>query len=110
MGIARARPQIIHTTMPELNRVENNLRPFLEEIIKTPILRGKIVKGVDLVSANATAVNHGLGRRWTGYLVISQNVAGSVYAPTTQNAENKYASKCLYLRSSANMTCDLWVF
>ena len=92
-------------------RVFNNAQDHIEEVL-TPvtnsvIINGVILEDIDLVSGSFTSVEHKLGRKPRGYLVIRKSAAQTVYEEV-----GDYDSRKLFLklRASGSITINLWVF
>ena len=92
-------------------RVFNNAQDHIESVIN-PVLNSAIVNGVilediDLVSGSFTSIEHKLGRKPRGYLVIRKSAAQTVYEDAGDYDNRKLFIK---LRASGSVTVNLWVF
>lgn len=67
---------------------------------------GRLVTGVALTTTTAL-VKHGLGKKFTGWLVVDSTANAVVYRDTTSTADNKVH---IPLKASATTTVSLWVF
>jgi hypothetical protein len=92
-------------------RVFNNAQDHVESVIN-PVLAAAIIDGIilediDLVSGSFTSIEHKLGRKPRGYLVIRKSAAQTVYEEV-----GDYDSRKLFLklRASGSVTVNLWVF
>jgi len=94
-----------------MSRVFNNAQDHVESVIN-PILASAIIDGVilediDLVSGSFTSIEHKLGRKPRGYLVIRKSAAQTVYEEAGDYDNRKLFMK---LRASGSVTVNLWVF
>jgi len=94
-----------------MSRVFNNAQDHIESVIN-PILASAIIDGVilediDLVSGSFTSIEHKLGRKPRGYLVIRKSAAQTVYEEAGDYDNRKLFMK---LRASGSVTVNLWVF
>ena len=94
-----------------MSRVFNNAQDHIESVIN-PILASAIIDGVilediDLVSGSFTDIEHKLGRKPRGYLVIRKSAAQTVYEEAGDYDNRKLFMK---LRASGSVTVNLWVF
>jgi len=92
-------------------RVFNNAQDHIEEVLN-PVLNAAIIDGVilediDLVSGSFTSVEHKLGRKPRGYLVIRKSAAQTVYEEVEDYDNRKLFLK---LKASGSVTVNLWVF
>lgn len=89
-----------------LNRVQDRVKGSLDALVKQPFLNGVLLEDVVLASGAFTAVNHRLGRPWSGYVVFARNANAVLW----HQAPAADANVFIYLQPSANVTVDLWVF
>ena len=92
-------------------RVFNTAQDHVESVI-TPVLNSVIIDGVilediDLVSGSFTSIEHKLGRKPRGYLIIRRSTAQTVYEDAGDYDNRKLFLK---LRASGSVTVNLWVF
>jgi hypothetical protein len=92
-------------------RVFNNAQDHIESVINpvldSAIVNGVILEDIDLVSGSFTSVEHKLGRKPRGYLVIRKSAAQTVYEDVGDYDNRKLFLK---LRASGSVTVNLWVF
>ena len=93
------------------SRVFNNAQEHVESVIN-PVLDSAIIDGVllediALVSGSFTSIEHKLGRKPRGYLVIRKSAAQTVYEDAGDYDNRKLFIK---LRASGSVTVNLWVF
>lgn len=92
---------------PRIMQVLERIKVIFASIFVKEILDGQIIANVDLTAGVSVSVPHKLGRIYNGYIVIKQNAHGTTYDDAAANIDNK---SYIYIRASANMTVDLWVF
>ena len=78
----------------------------LDPILANPLTNGQLLTGVDL-SNGTTVVNHKLGRKLVGWIIVGTNAAASVY---DNQDSNQTPQLTLILVSNAVCTLNLWVF
>ena len=106
----RLKKLIIPPDFP-MARVFNNAQDHLEEVINpitdSQIIAGVILEDIALNSSTFTTIEHKLGRKPRGYLVIRKSAAQTVFEDA-----GDYANRKLFLRlkSSAALTVNLWIF
>ena len=92
-------------------RVFNNAQDHLEEVINpitdSQIIDGVILEDIALNSSTFTTIEHKLGRKPRGYLVIRKSAAQTVYEEAGDYDNRKLFIK---LRASGTVTVNLWVF
>lgn len=89
-----------------VNRVQDRVQATLDGILRVPILDGVLIENIELIATDFRHVSHGLGRPWTGYLVVARDADSVVWdlGPTRD------ADTFIYLRSSAALKISVWVF
>lgn len=85
---------------------ENQWASIIEPVLNAPIVDGSLMTGIVLISGT-TVVNHKLGRKLVGWLIVGSNAAATVY---DNQATNQTPQLTLSLTSSAAVTVNLWVF
>lgn len=78
----------------------------LNPLLKNAVLQGVLLKDVSLASG-ANVVNHKLGRKLQGWVLVRKRAAGDIY--DTQDT-NSTPALTLNLNSSAAIVVDLYVF
>lgn len=89
------------------NRLQDNVADFLLQVVKNPVLEGLLVEGVSLVFGQKTNLNHGLGRKVRGFIVVYKNNAVEVWA---EEVDQTVPKATLVLSTSADATVSLWLF
>jgi hypothetical protein len=98
--------QVINTDTPDLSTVQQNLVRTLNPIFNTQTLGGNLLSSISLIMGS-NAINHKLGRTLTGWQIVRQRAAASIY--DTQDT-NSSPTLTLTLNSSAPVVVDLYVF
>ena len=78
----------------------------IDPVLSSSIVAGSLLTGVSLVSG-ATVVNHKLGRKLQGWIIVGISAAATVH---DNQASNQTPDKTLILVSSAAAVANLWVF
>lgn len=86
--------------------MQNKWSSILNPLLANPIAQGHIVNDVKLING-VTVVNHGLGRKLVGYIIVGLSAPASVY---DNQATNNMANLTLSLTSNAAATAQLYVF
>jgi len=89
------------------NTAQDHVESVINPVLDSVIIDGVILEDIDLVSGSFTSVEHKLGRKPRGYLVIRKSAAQTVYEEV-----GDYDSRKLFLklRASGTVTVNLWVF
>jgi len=89
------------------NTAQDHVEEVLTPVTNSVIIDGVILEDIDLVSGSFTSIEHKLGRKPRGYLVIRKSAAQTVYEEV-----GDYDSRKLFLklRASGTVTVNLWVF
>lgn len=86
----------------QLTKLQENVAASLRPVLAVLFLDGRFISGQAITTAT-TQVEHKLGRTPTGYIILDQSAAASVF---TVSKDDKF----LTLDTSANVTVSLWVF
>ena len=89
------------------NTAQDHIESVINPILTSAIINGVILEDIDLVSTGFTSVEHKLGRKPRGYLVIRKSAAETVYEDVGDYDNRKLFIK---LRASGSVTVNLWVF
>lgn len=90
---------------PQQNAHQLRVVQVLNAIVKIPILDGVLVSGTH-VPTGGIVVKHGLARRPNGYLLLTQDVAGSIF----ENKSLRNTTDLVVASSAGIIVVDLWVF
>lgn len=97
---------VFHTDDKDFQMMQTRWASELNPALSNPLMQGSILTNVSLVTG-ANVINHLLGRKLVGWIIVRQRAAASIY--DTQDA-NPTPTLTLTLTSSANVTCDIEVF
>lgn len=78
----------------------------LNPLISNELVQGLLLQQVPLVNG-VTVVNHRLGRKLVGWMVVGIDGAATIY---DSQATNQTPQLTLVLNSNAAVNCNLWVF
>ena len=85
---------------------DNKWAAILNPIVSNPANNSLILKDIALVSGDNT-INHKLGRKLQGYIIVGINAAATIY---DKQATNQMPQLTLVLNSSAPATAQILVF
>ena len=74
------------------------------QVAQVPFINGVKLSSVSLITGQANTINTSLGRKASGYMVISKSANADVWNDAISSSNQ------ITLYSSANVTVDLWVF
>lgn len=97
---------IFQTQVRELSQMQTQWASQLNPVVASPIVLGHQLKNVELASGS-NVVNHGLGKTLTGWFIVRQRSAATMY--DTQDS-NQMPQLTLNLTASAPVSIDLWVY
>ena len=89
------------------NTAQDHVESVINPVLNSAIIDGVILEDIDLVSTGFTSIEHKLGRKPRGYLVIRKSAAQTVYEEAGDYDNRKLFIK---LRASGTVTVNLWVF
>ncbi len=89
---------------PEGVALANNVDDYTRQLTKNPILDYALLKRVELTTTTIN-VPHGLGRPWTGWVILRTSAGALVWETATQTDPSKYLS----LTASADTTVDIYI-
>jgi hypothetical protein len=78
----------------------------LDPVLANTLVSGQLLTGINVVNGSNT-INHGLGRKLQGYLVVMNSATSTFYDNQKSNPSPQLT---LLLVASANTTVSLWVF
>jgi hypothetical protein len=91
----------------DLNKVQSNIEQLIEPFLNSEITDGVLIKNISLDSSITNQVNHKLGRKPLGWIVVRQRANSIIWDSQDTNTK---ANRTLELSCSANVTIDLWIF
>lgn len=89
-----------------LDQMSTRWASIIEPVLNASIVNGQLLENVALINGT-TIVNHRLGRKLIGWIVVGRNAASTIY---DNQATNQRPQLTLSLTSNAAVTCTLWVF
>jgi len=81
-------------------------KSLLDPVLANPLQSGQLLTGISLVNGSTT-INHGLGRKLRGYIVVLSSAAATIH---DSQSTNTMPDLTLVLVSSAATTVSLYVF
>jgi len=102
-----ARFKKILTKDNDLNQVQKNVEQAINPIINSPIVDGVLIKDACLDPTTVTLVQHKLGRKPLGWIVVRKPADARIW--DVQNS-NQNPTTTLALVASHAITVDLWIF
>lgn len=95
-----------HDNNRTFQMLQNTWAAQLNPVLANPLTNGIILNNVELINGT-TVVNHRLGRKLQGWLVIGLDAAATIF---DNQASNQMPELTLSLTSDAACTCTLYVF
>lgn len=97
----------IYTQDQDLQRIQQNTQVVFDGILNQTIIQGNLLPSVSLSNGVDTIIQHKLGYRFTGWIIVNKNATGDVWNSSTVN--NKPHQQII-LQSDADLIVDLWIF
>lgn len=97
---------IFQSDHPVMMLMQTQWATQLDKLLNNPILGGNLIFDVDM-AIGTNVINHKLGRKLQGWIVIGQDATASFY---DNQATNSMPNLTLNLVSSAVVTINLYVF
>lgn len=85
-------------------RFQDNITDYTEQFSQIKFLKGNLIEDVT-IATSATNIEHKLGVKPMGYLIVKQNANATIY-----NIESSTDDKFLSLQASASVKISIWVF
>jgi hypothetical protein len=89
-----------------MDQMQTKWASQLNPVLRNALINGQLLPDVSLING-ITVVNHLLGRKLQGWLIVGINGAATVY---DSQATNQTPQLTLVLNSNAAVSCNLWVF
>lgn len=89
-----------------MSLMQTNWSTKISPVLDNPIVNGLILNNIVLING-ATTINHKLGRKLQGWLLIGVSAAATIY---DSQATNQQPDLTLVLHSNAACTVNLYVF
>lgn len=90
----------------QVAKFQENVDVYTKQLTINPLLSGQRLTGFNLVTGQPNLIEHKLGRAPLGWFVTRKYGQADIW----ENGANVFMERTLDLRSSANVTVDLWVF
>lgn len=90
----------------QTTQLQTNIEQAVAQVIRNPLIDGRIIEGV-VLSTSALKIEHKLGRKVRGYIVLTRNANAEVYDNVSTEPQLELY---LPLLASAPVTVNLWVF
>lgn len=97
----------VQTTDKDVNKLQENIGLVLEPVLQSSIIDGVLLRNLALSSSSTTLIEHKLGRKPLGWVLVRKRAQSDVW--DTQDS-NELQSSTLALNCSSDVTVDLWVF
>jgi hypothetical protein len=94
---------VLQSKVGELTMMQTRWASLIEPVLSQPFNNGVLLQEVEL-STGTNKINHKLGRKPQGWVVVDRNTAATVYRSAPFNALT------LTLTASAGVTVSLHVF
>lgn len=91
-----------------LDSVQDHVETSISPLLKKDFLYGNIIEDINLVSTGETIVNHGLGKNWTGFIVIKKSANSVVWNKGI--IDTTFPDRNIILNCSADVTVSLYIF
>jgi hypothetical protein len=88
------------------NMAQNRWASILNPVVNSPIINGHMLSNIALANGT-TVINHLLGRKLNGWIIVGIDGAATVY---DNQATNQLQDLTLSLTSNAAVTAQIWVF
>ncbi len=98
---------IMNSDSQEMSMMQTRWAAVLDPVVANPIVQGSLIRNVALTTGT-NEVNHKLGRRLQGWIIVRQRGPASVY--DNQDSNSTMQALTLTLVSSAAVIVDLYVF
>lgn len=89
-----------------VDQLQSKWAAVLNPVIACPLINGLLLENVAL-EIGANVVNHRLGRKLTGWIIVRQNAAANIY---DMQEFNQMPQLTLNLTTDADTTVSMWVF
>lgn len=98
--------KIIQAEDKDLNKVQENVRLYVNQL-NDRILDGVLLKRIDLNAASTVDIPHKLSRAFQGWQILDQDGSAIIWRDAGSSSDR---AKFLPLKTSADVTVDIWVF
>lgn len=91
----------------EVEQMQESISQTVNPVIRKEILNGLLIKDVDLDSGVDNFVEHKLGRKLIGYVVVRKNVPAVI---NDKQETNQQSDRFLILNCTVGVRVTLWLF
>lgn len=91
---------------PDMQDLYDGIEEHIEQLSPNNFLVGVLIKDLAL-STTSKVVSHGLGQKYSGFLVVDRNNDSIVYTDSLTDAEK---STYIKLKANKSTTVTIWVF
>lgn len=88
-----------------INRLQKNIDETLNQVLNIELLNGNLLEDIALVSGSINTVNHGLDRKYRGWIIVDKDANANIYSSTSNVPE-----KTLLLNTTLNCVVSIWIF
>lgn len=100
----------IRTQDEDLNKMQERVEAAFQPIFNSEIVNGVFLEEINLVTGSDNIIEHKLGRKVRGYIVVSKSANSNVYDKINDASDTTNKNFYLNLQCSANVTVNLWIF
>lgn len=97
---------IFQSEHPVMMLMQTQWASQLDKLLSNPIVGGNLITNIDMI-AGTNVINHRLGKKLQGWIVVGQNADANFY---DRQSTNSMPNLTLQLVSSAIVTINLYVF
>ena len=90
-----------------LSQVLQRIKLILEQVTGKTLLDGYLLESKALSTGVSNSITHKLGREPRGYIITQKSVDCRIWDDQLTNTDK---DKFLKLRTSANVTVNIWIF
>ena len=94
---------MINFVSNELDDKSLALQDIITNLNSNPLINGRLLKNIDVLSTADKTIDHGLGRIPNGYIVVSKLANCDLIFKSSNTLT-------ITLRSSASTTISIWIF
>lgn len=89
------------------SQFQQNVQTAVKQVLANPLMQGLVLTSVKLLPGLDNTIAHTLNRTLQGWFIVRQRAQAQIW--DNQDA-NTSQDKTLVLRSSDNVTVDIWVY
>lgn len=95
----------VKTDREDLRQLQDSLDNVLNVIRLKQIIDGRIITGKEVAAAGSIDIEHGLGVKPRGWIIVGKNANVDIYETT-----NDFPTRFLRLTVTGAVTFSVWVF